>query len=684
MFRQKRKATKGIFITKSTTKCLALRRKVQLIEEKLTTFYSDRRRKMEDKAISQIKQNPKAFYAYAKRFQKTYSGIGPIISPDGEILTEPAKIAEAQKLQYEKVFSEPNQDKKVINPEEFFKITEKTKISNIHFNYMDIREAIDQLSVNASAGPDGVPAIFLKRARDNLSEPLTILWNTSLETGQIPELFKLAFITPVLKPGAPKCETASYRPVSLTSHLVKTFERVLKKVLQNHLEVTLALNDQQHGFRSKRSCLSQLLSHYNEILKGMEEGGNVDTVYLDFSKAFDKVDIGILMHKMRDLGVHGSLAVWIYNFLTNRKQVVIANGVKSSVSQVKSGVPQGTVLGPLLFLIMINDIDENITESMISIFADDTRLTKVINQEADFEKFQEDLEKLYNWAETNNMAFNGTKFELLRYGFNEELKTLSNYLTPNAENIIEIKDVLRDLGVIMNDKATFADHIDKVCSQVTQKAGWILRTFQCRRTAFLKQMWKSLVQGHIDYCSQLYQPLQSTNLQRIENLQKVYTKRIPEVSDKNYWERLKVLKLNSQQRRLERYRIIYTWKILEGLAPNCDITLHEPVSERAGRKCNIPKIKTKTRQSVKTLREQSFQVHGPQLFNCLPLSIRNKTKCSVLEFKEVLDNYLTLIPDQPKVGMLIPSTCDMFNLSPSNSLIDQIREYQAKRTRTVG
>ena len=142
---------------------------------------------------------------------------------------------------------------------------------------MDVRDAIDQLSANAAAGPDGMPAILLKEARDNLSEPLTLLWTKSLNTGEIPELFKMAFITPVLKPGASKCEPASYRPVSLTSHLIKTFERVLKKILQNHLEVTLALNDQQHGFRSKRSCLSQLLSHYNEILKGMEEGANVDT-----------------------------------------------------------------------------------------------------------------------------------------------------------------------------------------------------------------------------------------------------------------------------------------------------------------------------------------------------------------------------------------------------------------------
>ena len=281
----------------------------------------------------------------------------------------------------------------------------------------------------------------------------------------------MAFITPVLKPGAPKSEASSYRPVSLTSHLVKTFERVLKRVLQNHLEITLAFNDNQHGCRSKRSCLSQLLSHYNEILKGMEEAGNIDTVYLDFSKAFDKVDIGILCHKLKELGIHGNLAIWIYNFLTNRKQAVIAIGAKSSSSAVKSGVPQGAVLGPLLFLIMINDIDENISESIISIFADDTRVTKVINKEEDLESFQEDLDKLYNWAENNNMTFNGTMFELLRYGYNEDLKNATNYLTPQANDIIEEKETLRDLGVIMNHKANFSDHIDKVCSQVSQKAG---------------------------------------------------------------------------------------------------------------------------------------------------------------------------------------------------------------------
>ena len=282
------------------------------------------------------------------------------------------------------------------------------------------------------------------------------------------------------------------------------------------------------------------------------------------------------------------------------------------------------------------------------------------------------------------MAFNGTKFELLRYGHDEELKTVTNYLTPEANDIIDVKEALRDLGIIMNDKATFTDHINKVCSQVKQKTGWILRTFQCRRTGFLKQMWKSLVQGHIDYCSQLYQPLQSGNLERIEMLQKTFTKKIPEARELNYWQRLNLLKMNSQQRRLERYRIIYTWKILEGLAPNCDIRNIETISERAGRKCSIPKIKSTTRQSVKTLRESSFQVHGPQLFNSLPKHLRNKTKCGVIEFKEDLDKYLTKIPDQPKVGGLIPNTCDMFSMAPSNSLVDHIREFQARNTRNIG
>ena len=381
---------------------------------------------------------------------------------------------------------------------------------------------------------------------------------------------------------------------------------------------------------------------------------------------------------MKKMGIQGLLAEWIFNFLSDRKQIILANGVASLPSDVTSGVPQGTVLGPLLFLILINDICQSDINSIISLFADDTRITKVIQNFSDVEDFQKDLDKIYQWSKENNMVFNATKFEVLKHGKNEELKNEYEYLTPDCENLIERKDALRDHGIIMNEHANFDDHINKVCSTVTQKVGWILRTFKTRKVEFMKLMWKQLVQGHVDYCSQLWQPLQSTSLQRLENLFKTFSKKIPCLRNESYWNRLKILKMSSQQRRLERYRIIYTWKALEGLVPDCGMILGNSQESRNGRECKVPTIAKKSSARVETLREQSLQVHGAKLFNCIPQTIRNMTKCDVDTFKQKLDLFLSKIPDQPLFREAIPTTTDQHTLKPSNSLIDQVREYQRR------
>ena len=246
---------------------------------------------------------------------------------------------------------------------------------------------------------------------------------------------------------------------------------------------------------------------------------------------------------------------------------------------------------------MINDITNNI-DSDISIFADDTRILRPVNTFEDVEALQDDLNKLYQWQETNNMAFNSNKFEVLRYGWNQELKNSTEYLTPDSEDLIERKEALRDLGIQMSDTGKFSNHVESVCSRVRQKCGWILRTFNSRNTFFMKFMWKSLVQGVIDYCSQLYYPMQSTELQSLENLMKTYTKKIPEVSHLDYWRRLKHLKMYSQQRRAERYKILYIWKILEGLVPNCGVE-ESNESERRGRMCKV--LICRGKESIKTL-----------------------------------------------------------------------------------
>ena len=616
-------------------------------------------------------KDPRAFFKYAKRFSKSTSDIGPFIDNNGEVVTNPVTIVEMLRKQYESVFSNPREEKKVSNPQEFFSQNKASEqLDNIPFDRKDIIDALVHLSSGSSAGPDGVPAILLKRCKRSLVEPLEILFRTFLQNGTIPSILKEAFVVPVHKGGV-RSDPANFRPVSLTSHVIKTLERVIRKYLVNHLEIHKKLNPSQHGFRNQRSCLSQLLGHYDKILSFLEDGENVDSIYLDFSKAFDKVDIGILCHKLRSLGISGKLGVWLHDFLSNRKQFILANGSKSSQSDVRSGVPQGTVLGPVLFLILINDINSNI-ESDVSLFADDTRIIKPVKNHEDVESLQEDLEKLYHWQDENNMAFNGKKFEILRYGRNQDLKNSTSYLTPEAEDLIEVKECLRDLGIQMSDDARFSNHVDHVCSKVRQKSGWILRTFNNRSTFFMKFMWKSLVQGHIDYCSQLYFPSQSNGLENIENLMKTFTKKIPEVSHLDYWSRLRQLKMYSQQRRAERYRIIYTWKVLEGMVPNCGI--EHTYSERRGRECKIPDLRG--RQAIQSLRDQSFQVTGPRLFNSLPRYIRNLKNKSKEEFKEKLDQFLASLPDQPKIGDLVPSICNQNTAKPSNSLTDVILHHK--------
>ena len=227
----------------------------------------------------------------------------------------------------------------------------------------------------------------------------------------------------------------------------------------------------------------------------------------------------------------------------------------------------------------------------------------------------------------------------------------------------------------MSDTATFKSHLHKVCTAVIQKCSWILRTFNCRSTPFMKFMWKRLVQGHIDYCSQLYMPNQTAELRQLENLQKCFTKKIPELRDLNYWQRLSHLKMNSQERRLERYRIIYTWKILEELVPNCGLKVTN--SDRRGREVCIPPLKGSS--SIRKLRDQSFQVNGPKLFNCLPPAFRKISKVSVEQFKEKLDLFLTNIPDEPNVDGLTPGACDPFTAAPSNSIIDQSGKLKTRR-----
>ena len=307
-------------------------------------------------------------------------------------------MSEILSQQYASVFSKPTDEP--INSDQNNK--EIPGIPSLKLTEKDFITAIDELSHSAAAGPDGFPAILLKKCKAELCTPLMILWNKSLEHGIVPEELKSSIITPIHK-GGNRSTPANYRPIALTSHLIKIFEKILRAHIVKHMNEHNLFNENQHGFRSGRSCLSQLLEQFDVILDILDKGANADVVYLDFSKAFDKVNHSIVLQKIQRLGIGGSIHQWLKSFLLNRFQSVSVDGILSDPQQVLSGVPQGSVLGPLIFLILIGDIDEDVVHAMIKSFADDTRATKSIKTLDDVKKLQDDLERIYKWTKDNSM-----------------------------------------------------------------------------------------------------------------------------------------------------------------------------------------------------------------------------------------------------------------------------------------
>ena len=299
------------------------------------------------------------------------------------------------------------------------------------------------------------------------------------------------------------------------------------------------------------------------------------------------VDHHILLRKLKASGISGKIGIWISNFISDRKQSVSVNQKLSRSETVTSGVPQGSVLGPIMFLIMISDIDTNIIQSTVSSFADDTKVSHVIQLRQDCIDLQTSLDTIYEWSDTNNLKFNSLKFQALRYGANKDTSDFS-YKTP-AGDAIPNEHTVKDLGIHMSRNMSFHDHIETIATKCRSLSGWILRTFATREAAPMLTLFNSLLLPRIDYCSQLWSPHLVGDWNKLEAIQRRFTSKIRDTRELNYWSHLKYLKQYSMQRRVERYKIIYCWKIIECLAPNPSANRIETrYSERRGRTCVFP------------------------------------------------------------------------------------------------
>jgi hypothetical protein len=327
--------------------------------------------------------------------------------------------------------------------------------------------------------------------------------------------------------------------VALTSHIIKIFERVMRRALVTYLEARDLLPADQHSFREQRSTLTQLLSHWDKVLDHLENGESVDVIYTDFSKAFDKCETNVLLHTLKQCGLMERVGLWLSAFLDpkSRMQSVGVDGRISPLVHVLSGVPQGTVLGPILFLVHIRGISLDLSQgTSASSFADDTRVLRGVSSVEDCEKLQSDLHSIYDWADNI-----------------KDLAPTFKYLGPDSASI-EQKDNLRDLGVLLDSDLSFTLQIEKVVNSASQMVGRGLRTFRGRSSYLTLTLFKSLVQPHLDYCSQLWSPTSQFSINKIEQVQKSLVSKITDnkLRGLSYWRKLKTLHLYSQERRRER------------------------------------------------------------------------------------------------------------------------------------
>ena len=326
-----------------------------------------------------------------------------------------------------------------------------------------IVESIKRLKINSAAGPDRLPSIILKKFPHEFAIPLQKIFQKSLNLGVLPSQWKVAHVVPVFKNKGKRSDPSNYRPVSLTCISCKLLERIIKNKMWKFARENKLISDHQHGFVSKRSTQTQLLEcgNYWTYWVGNKEG--VDVVYLDISKAFDTVSHPKLLYKLKKMGFRGALFKWLENFLCGRTQKVKINNIFSSSSNVKSGVPQGSVLGPLLFILYLNDIISCIGDCFIKIFADDCKLYLCIRK---FDKYLSLLHAIINvfsWADLNQLEIALHKCFILHLG---SLNPKLPYAVKVPYAPLPEVNSIEDLGVIVSSDMKFSDH----CLAISKKS----------------------------------------------------------------------------------------------------------------------------------------------------------------------------------------------------------------------
>ena len=396
----------------------------------------------------------------------------------------------------------------------------------------------------------------MKECAEVLAVPLSILFGASFNQAILPRDWKKANITAIFKKGS-RTDRTNYRPVSLTSVPCKVMEAIIKDKVMDYMETNGLICNEQHGFRKGRSCLTNLLETFEDWTKTLDEGYGLDIVFLDYRKAFDSVPHQRLILKLRTFGLGVKLQNWIRNFLRTRTMQVNVRGTLSKERPVLSGVPQGSVLGPLLFILYVNEIPAVVNNKM-KMFADDTKIWSRVENIQEISTLQEDLDRLTVWSELWQLDFNRDKCKVMKVG--HQYDTRYHMKDQELEEIEEEKD----LGVWITSQLKSNQHCSKAAAKATRIIAMVRRNFQRLDKEDFKLIYTVYIRPHLEYCVQAWSPYLAKDIEILERVQRAATRLVPELRRYAYAERLHRLGLPTLKERRRRGDMIEVYKIATG------------------------------------------------------------------------------------------------------------------------
>ena len=592
-----------------------------------TTEIRQSKRSYEQKLACNIKNDSKSFYAYVRSKQNVQDKVGPLEDSAGYIISQGFLMAEDLNCYFSSVFTKEDISSLPVADAKF-QGAKSDYLGPLIVTPELVAKKIKAMKDNKSPGVDGIPPKLLMETVEQISIPLARVFNLSLKEGVVPFEWKEANIIPLFKKGS-RNKSENYRPVSLTSVICKLLERLIKDHMVVFLVKHKLLNSSQHGFLKARSCLTNMLCFLEEITKWIDVGSPVDIIYLDFQKAFDKVPHQKLLLKLKAHGIGDSITDWIEQWLTDRRQRVVVDGEVSNWKSVLSGVPQGSVLGPILFLTYINDLDDSITSNILK-FADDTKLFRKVNTDGDKQHLQNDLDRLVKWSEKWQMLFNFGKCKCLHTGHGN---LNVNYKMGDTALGTTVKE--KDLGVTISADMKVSEQCGNAASKGNQILGLIRRNITYKEQKLIIPLYKAIVRPHLEYCIQAWRPYRKKDIDTLERIQRRATKMIPELRDLSYEERLKECGLTTLETRRLRGDQIEVFKILNGYE-NIDRNMFFlPKKDSRTRGHEVKLVKDQCRLDI---RKHSFSQRTINEWN--KLSTDCVTASSVNMFKNRVDTYL--------------------------------------------